>query len=196
MFSRKSSAAAAETPAAKLTAEKTPNVSPAPSSAPPSEEAQKRTLHAIRQSLAFAQITSLLVRSPVYRHFALADLEWLVIPPLATGMFAVAEVKAQPDGPGVPAAAVLWASVSPEVDARLSGNAPAPIRLRPDEWRSGDQLWIIAAVGDERVTSGLLQQLGASAFKGRKVKIRLASGDGTTVSKTLDEIFAAKEPAA
>jgi len=204
MFSRKSSAAVPEkVPQAKAAAISQPQVasdeddsSSAQPTPLPTEAAQKQALHALRQSLAFAQIVSLLLRSPLYRHFALGDLEWLVIPPLASGMFAVAEVKAQSEGPAFPAAAVLWASVSPEVDARLSQNLESPIRLRPDEWRSGDRLWIVAAVGDQRVTGRLLQQLSSSTIQGRQVSIRVTRGDGKTVLSTLDEIFAAKTDAA
>jgi hypothetical protein len=34
------------------------------------------------------------------------------------------------------------------VDKRLSENLTAPIRLRPDEWKSGDILWLVDAIGD------------------------------------------------
>jgi len=149
------------------------------------EERQRRAAHAIRQSLAFAQIVSLLMQSPLYRHYAIADLEWLVIPPLASGMFALAEAKAQADGPGFPVAAVLWASVSEDVDRRLSENVTAPIRLRPDEWRSGERMWVIAAIGDPRVTQGLLQQLRTTAFKDRDVKVRQAGDGGKLEVRTL-----------
>ena len=156
---------------------------------PSDEEAQRQAQQALRQSVAFAQIVSLLMQSPLYRHFAIADLEWLVIPPLATGMFALAEMKAQANGPSVPAAVVLWASVSPEVDARLSGNLSAPIRLRPDEWRSGELVWVVAVAGDPRVVSNVLRQLSNSTFEGRSVKIRVGD-NGKVDVKSLDEIFA------
>lgn len=197
MFSRQSSVAPkAEAPHFDQLPESKTSAPVDVSTPPPSEAAQKQNILAIRQSLAFAQVVSLLMRSPTYRHFFLADLEWLAIPPLASGMFAVAEVKAQADRPAFPGAAVLWASVSPEVDARLSGNLTAPIRLRPDEWRSGDRLWVIAAVGDQRVLNGLLQQLSKSAFKERKVNLRVVSSDGRVGIKFLDEVFPAKTDAA
>jgi cytolysin-activating lysine-acyltransferase len=153
---------------------------------------QRQAQQAQRQSVAFAQIVSLLMQSPLYRHFSIADIEWLVLPPLATGMFTLAEVKAQATGPSVPAAVVLWANVSPEVDARLSTNLSAPIRLRPDEWRSGDQQWVIAAVGDQKVVNTVLKQLSNSTLKGRNVKVRAVVGDGKVIVKSLDEVFSPK----
>jgi hemolysin-activating ACP:hemolysin acyltransferase len=142
------------------------------------EEAHRRATIATRQSVAFAQIVSVLARSPQHKHFSLADLEWLVIPPLLTGQFAVAEAKAQADGPSFPVAVVLWASVSAEVDKRLSENPAAPSRLRPDEWRSGDILWLVEAVGDTRVLPGLLKQVGEKLLKGRELKMRTRGTDG------------------
>src|SRR5437899_6030120 len=57
------------------------------------KEAQRLAVSAIRQSVAFAQIVTVLMRSPRYRHYALGDLEWLVVPALATGQWRV--VRAQ-----------------------------------------------------------------------------------------------------
>ena len=154
---------------------------------PNSDDARRRAAIAVRQSLAFAQIVSVLMRSPHYKHYTLADMEWLVLPPLLTGQFSVAEAGAREGGPRFPAAVALWASVSVEVDKRLSESLAAPIRLRPDEWRSGEILWLVDAVGDGRVVQPLLKQLSAGAWKGREVKVRSRGKDGraqvTLVSK-------------
>jgi hemolysin-activating ACP:hemolysin acyltransferase len=168
------------------------NAAPTTESPAQNEAAQRQIAAVFRQTVAFAQIVSLLMRSPVYRHLSIGDIEWLVIPPLAAGTFALAEAKAQPDGPAFPAGAVLWASVSPEVDARLGSNLSAPVRLLPGEWRSGDLLWVVAGAGDPRVVNGILQQLHNAAFKGKRVKIRAAGAGGAIAVKTLDEVFAAQ----
>lgn len=136
-----------------------------------SDEAKRRAAISLRLSATFVQIVTVLMRSPVHKHLSLADLEWLVFPPLMTGQFAVAEAK-QKEGGSVPAAVVLWASVSSEVDKKLSENLQAPIKLRPDEWKSGNHLWLVEAVGDARVLPELLKQLSDKTFKGKKVKMR------------------------
>lgn len=152
-----------------------------------SEEVQRRAAIAIRQSLAFAQIVSVLMRSPHYKHYSLADLEWLVLPPLLTGQFSIAEAGDQKSDLKVPVAVALWANVSAEVDKRLSANLSDPIRLRPDEWRSGEIAWLVDAVGDARVVSPFLKQLSETVFKAREVKVRSKGPDGrpqlTFVSK-------------
>jgi hemolysin-activating ACP:hemolysin acyltransferase len=118
--------------------------------APVSDDVQRRAAVALRRSVAFAQIVTVLMRSPLHKHLALTDLEWLVFPPLLTGQFSVAEVKSKDGKTSLPAAVALWARVSADVDKRLSENLNAPIRLRPDEWRSGEILWLVEAIGDAR----------------------------------------------
>jgi hemolysin-activating ACP:hemolysin acyltransferase len=159
-----------------------------PADKPNSEDAQRRAAIAIRQSLAFAQIVSVLMRSPHYKHYTLSDLEWLVLPPLLTGQFSVAEASAKEGGPRFPVAVALWASVSAEVDKRLSENLSTPIRLRPDEWKSGDTLWLVDAIGDGRIVGPLLKQLGEGLWKGRDVKMRIPGEAGRPEVKRLSEI--------
>jgi cytolysin-activating lysine-acyltransferase len=108
-----------------------------------------------------------------------------VVPALLTGQFSIAEAKAQPEGTTVPVGVVLWASVSPEVDKRLSEQFTSPVRLRPDEWRSGDQIWLIDAAGDPRVLNGLMQRLGETSLKGRKIKSWGQGEDGKPLVRTL-----------
>jgi cytolysin-activating lysine-acyltransferase len=134
---------------------------------------QSPAVDEIRFAVTFTRVVSVLTRSPHYKHYkhyTLSDLEWLVVPPILTRQCAVMEAKV--NGRQVPVAAALWASVSEEVDRRLSGDLTVPIKLRPDEWRSGETLWLIDAVGDPKAIPLLLQQLGATTFKGNNVKMR------------------------
>jgi cytolysin-activating lysine-acyltransferase len=142
------------------------------------KEAQRLAVSAIRQSVAFAQIVTVLMRSPRYRHYTLGDLEWLVVPALKTGQWRVVGAQSKQNGVSFPVAVALWARVSPEVDKKLSENLHVPIKLRPDEWQSGDILWLVDAVGEPRVVPQLLKQLLETSFKGREAKVRAAGEDG------------------
>jgi len=168
---------------------KSRNPNPAPadtaSEATQSKQAKAPQLAAIGKSLVFTQIVGLLMRSPRHKHYALADLEWLVLPPLERGQVKLAEAKIQPDGPSVPAGFLLWAGVSPEVDKRLSQSLNAPMRLRPDEWKSGDIVWLIETIGDPRALKELLKNFRDSMPGGRDVKLRTASRDGKVAITTL-----------
>ena len=52
------------------------------------------------------------------------------------------------------------------------------MRLRPDEWTSGDILWLAHAAGEPRFVRDVLKQLNETAFKGREVKVRALGKDG------------------
>ena len=116
----------------------------------------------------FGGAVSLFMRSPAHRHYTLADLEWCLLPALRLNQFMAAEVKL-PNGQAVPAALVLWARVSAEVDARLSAAPRYPIRLHPNEWQSGDVIWIVDAVGEQKAVQQCIEALTKTAFQGKRV---------------------------
>ena len=87
----------------------------------------------------------------------------------------------------VPTAVALWARVSPAVDERLSKQLDKPMVLRPNEWVSGDSLWMVATAGDPRVVPGFLKQLNESIFAGKTVKLRSRSKNAAAKITTLEE---------
>ncbi len=117
----------------------------------------------------FGGAVSLFMRSPAHKHLTLNDLEQCLVPPLRLNQFMLAELK-QPNGQAVPAALVLWARVSAEVDARLSAAPGYPIRLHPNEWQSGDVFWIIDAVGEPKAVQQCIEALTKTAFQGKQFK--------------------------
>ena len=172
---------------------------PAPKSVP-----RPRDLRQARFALTFSQVVSVLMRDPNFRKLRLADLEWLVLPPVMSGQFSLAQAPMQPPGvkaPGsgkegqesakakdggflVPVAVALWASVSANIDKALSGNLDKQVRLHPAEWASGDNLWLMAVAGDQRALPTFLKRLRDEEFKGKQVKMRMRGADGKLVVKT------------
>ena len=126
------------------------------------EKDRQKALAALRNSLSFTQIIGVLMRSEHYKHYTLGDLEWLVVPPMLAGQYRIGEAKPK-DGGSIPVAVVLWARVSADVDKRLEQIGRAPIRLRPDEWTSGDILWLVHAAGEPRFVRHVLKQLADRA---------------------------------
>ena len=116
------------------------------------------------------QVVSVLLRSPMYRHLTIGDLEWLVIPAIRAGQFSILEAQSAVDRPlGV----ALWATVSPVVDRRLTAQKAAglvPFRLAPSDWRSGDILWLMDLIALRQARQNFLDRLNDTAFKGRTVK--------------------------
>ena len=127
----------------------------------------------MRNAWAFTQVVGVLMRSPHYRRYTLGDLEWLVIPPLLAGQFRIGEAKADKNqGAVMPVAVVLWASVSAEVDKKLMENEDASLQLKPEEWNSGDILWLVHAVGETRFVRYVVDELTKTTLKGRQMKVR------------------------
>lgn len=131
-------------------------------------------------SASVADAVGLMMRSDRHRHYSLADLEWLVLPPLMLNqvMFAYtrpqvpadkaeAAAKAGVTGelPPMPVAMVTWALVSPEVAAKLDAQKKAgvPFRLAPHEWRSGNRPAEIDAIGDRSSIEALRKRLRGGA---------------------------------
>jgi cytolysin-activating lysine-acyltransferase len=145
------------------------------------EERTKRVATAKKLAAAFGEMVTLLMRSSTDRQRPLQDLEWMVIPALKAGQFAIAEAHSKETGAVTPIGAVVWAFVSKDVDERLAASPDRLVPLRPEDWRSGDIPWIIVAIGEPKIVGGLLQPLAKTVFKGRPPKMRVRGADGKTV---------------
>jgi cytolysin-activating lysine-acyltransferase len=123
-------------------------------------------------SAVLGEVVWLLTQSAQHsRAFFLGDLEWMAMPPIILQQFRMFYAKDRPIG------VVLWAFVNDEVEARLlSGSA----RVRPQDWKSGDKLWIVEACPGPRSgmiapfggTDEMLKDLKAKVFKDREVRFR------------------------
>jgi cytolysin-activating lysine-acyltransferase len=145
-----------------------------------------------RLAQSFAQVVAVLMRDPNFKQLPLADLEWLVLPPLMAGQFRLAHMTSQPGNekqPGmmVPVAVALWARVSPAIDQKLSENLDVPLRLQAYDWVSGDNLWLMVAAGDPRAIPPFMHQLQESEFKDAQVKLRRRGPDGKAMVATLGQ---------
>ncbi|HFQ16090.1 MAG TPA: toxin-activating lysine-acyltransferase [Rhodobacteraceae bacterium] len=155
--------------------------SPAPETPP--AESQKRAAKA--PVTLFGEIISVMMSSPGYKHYSLADLEWLVMPAIFNNQFIIAEASAKEGAPPAPVALALWAKVSEEVDAKLSENLERPWRLRPDEWNSGDIVWLLDAIGPSKIINAIVEQLRTTRLAGQSVKLRGRDEKGTLTVATL-----------
>ena len=146
-------------------------------------------LRRARFAESFSNVVAVLMRDPSFRNLPIGALEWLVLPPLMSGQWRLAQTRAEEPGanPGeplpkgglvIPAAVALWASVSDAIDARLADEIEKPLALKPHEWLCGNNLWLIAVAGDPRIASRLIKELDATVFKGRAVKLRNRGADG------------------
>ncbi len=118
------------------------------------------------------EITWLMTQSPNHKGFFISDLEWMIMVPVMLQQFRLFYDKDKPIG------VALYARVNDEVEERLkSGSA----RLRPQDWKSGDKLWIVEIIapfgGHEAMMTDFKQQL----FKDTDVHFLLRSAKGNEV---------------
>jgi hemolysin-activating ACP:hemolysin acyltransferase len=142
------------------------------------DELKRRPAVSREFSTRVGEVVSLLMRSRLHRFSLLAELEWMIMPAIAARQVRIVEGFSQETGLVSPVAAILWASVSPEIDQRLNQAIDQPIKLKPEEWRSGDIVWIVEAVGEPRVVAASLQHLKQNELKDRVVRMRVKGGDG------------------
>ncbi|WP_425073456.1 toxin-activating lysine-acyltransferase [Sagittula sp. S175] len=110
----------------------------------------------VRQT--YGHVVMAMMALPRYRHQTLADLQHLVLDPLVHDRIAIAysrkaEGDVQPDVAGM----AIWASVSEEVDAKIREQIKGgafPIRLKQNEWNSGDINWLLDILSTDRKTTG------------------------------------------
>lgn len=154
------------------------------------EEIEQFKQRDLRFAAAFAKIVSLMMHLPTHDHLHLADLNWLLVPPMLVEQFAIAEAVREGAALPSPYAAAVWARVSPEVDRRLSENTDRSVRLTAEEWQSGDILWFIEAVGHPEIVPAFLEELAATQFPGQYPKMRMIDKQGAakTVFVGLDDL--------
>lgn len=105
-------------------------------------------------------------QSPIYKNLKISDIEWLLMPPILLEQYRVFHNDKTPVG------FALWALLSEEVEKRINDNIVkgVPVRLTPQEWKSGDRLWLIelvcpTATQENNLSQHLMADLVNSAFK-------------------------------
>lgn len=118
----------------------------------------------------------LMMSAQRYRHVSLSDLDWLVLPPLLANQLIVAEMPmnaAQPTP--VPVGVTLWARVSRDVETKIRQQIAAgmfPVRLKPEDWTSGDNIWLIDIVAPNReIGTRLFQEFQKIGFGASTVQV-------------------------
>ncbi|QZH74210.1 MAG: toxin-activating lysine-acyltransferase [Erythrobacter sp.] len=112
-------------------------------------------IEALRASVRenFGKAAMAMMMLPRYRNQTIGDLQHLVLEPLMRDRLAMAYPKpAEGDAPKAPREMIgfaIWATVSDEVDQRIAEQIRTgtfPVRLKPEEWNSGDNKWLLDVV--------------------------------------------------
>lgn len=128
--------------------------------------------HAKTTSAVLGEIVWLMSQSPLHKQFFISDLEWFVMAPVLMQQFRLFYAKNKPIG------VVLWARVSPEVEARLAAGTS---KLRPQDWKSGDKLWVVEVIAPFGAAEELVKDLKAKVFPNEKIKFVAMGTNGKEV---------------
>ncbi|MBS0124702.1 toxin-activating lysine-acyltransferase [Thetidibacter halocola] len=119
-----------------------------------------RKLAQLRSTLRenFGTAVMAMMMLPRYSNQMLRDLQHLVLDPMLKDRLAFAypgktEQKPMSDLAGF----AIWASVSDEVDKQIREQIAAgvfPIRLKPEDWTSGQINWLLDVIAPDRATVG------------------------------------------
>ena len=139
----------------------------------------KQALGPTFRAAALGEIMSVFLQSPVHRSVTLGALSRMVLPPFLTKQYVLARAKSeQGDYPPTPVGVALWARVSDEVDQRLTAEPGKPIELRPDEWRSGENCWLVEVAAAPKVAQSMVRDLMKRLPDGQPLKAKVIGQDG------------------
>jgi len=133
---------------------------------------------------ALGQAVWLMMNMPMYRHFFLGDLDWMVMPPIILNQYRLFRVENRI------VAFAAWGYLSEAAEQRLSGPNP---RLAPADWKSGDRLCLVhmfAPFGHHELA---LKELRETALAGHSLKIRRLGPLGQSITEVLPEISGSSE---
>jgi cytolysin-activating lysine-acyltransferase len=125
-----------------------------------------------KTSEVLGEITWLMSQSPLHKQLFISDLEWLVMTPMLLQQFRLFYDKDKPIG------VLFWATVSEEVEARL---ATGMSRMRPQDWKSGDRLWVVEVIAPFGGAEEMVKDLKAKVFATREMKVLAARAKGREV---------------
>lgn len=111
----------------------------------------------------------LMTHSPMHKHLFIADLEWLVLPPVMAKQFRIFRNGSRP------VAFACWAYLDEEAEKRLLSGQP---RLRPGDWRTGERAWLIDVVAPFGGVGDVLANLKQTNFKDQPLMALRPQPDG------------------
>lgn len=106
----------------------------------------------------------LYARDPMKKFMFMADIDWAILPPIILDQCRLYTKE------GIPFAFFTWALVSDAVDQRLRSGTP---RIAPNEWQSGEHLWLVDVVTPFGKTEEMIDELRNAQFVGMKISALL-----------------------
>lgn len=141
------------------------------------EHIHAQSMKVLKRLPAMGPVIMLYMQSSHRRFKFIGDIEWLLLPPLVSDQCKLYMKKEYP------ISFVSWAYLDEEAEKRMLKNGG---KLRPEDWRSGDRLWLIDIVAPFGGVSNMLSDIQKNEFPGRT--IRIAAPDPKTGGITAREL--------
>lgn len=124
---------------------------------------------------ALGSIIAAVADLPRYKDLPISEITQHFIAPLRAGRISLAELsqKGSEDAGASLAGFVIWASASEAVGKKIGEQISAgvfPVRLAPQDWQSGDEIWPLDVVGSDRrvataVLAGVIRSFGGNCVQ-------------------------------
>lgn len=128
--------------------------------------------HAKKTSEVLGEITWLMSQSPLHKRLFIQDLEWFVMTPILLQQFRLFYDQQKPIG------VVLWAHANEDV-AEMLGQGIS--KLRPQDWQSGDEVWVVEAIAPFGGGEEMVKDLKANVFAEQDVRYLATDASGQSV---------------
>ena len=126
------------------------------------EHVHAQSLKVLKRLPAMGPVIMLYMQSSHRRFQFISDLEWLLLPPLVGGQCKLYMKKEYP------ISFISWAFLDEEAEKRLFHNGG---KLRPEDWKSGKNLWIIDIVAPFGGVENMLRDIQKNEFPGKALKM-------------------------
>lgn len=136
-----------------------------------------QSMKVLKRLPAMGPVIMLYMQSSHRRFKFIGDIEWLLLPPLVSDQCKLYMKKEYP------ISFVSWAFLDEETEKIMLNNGG---KLRPEDWNSGDRLWLIDIVAPFGGVSNMLFDIQKNEFPGRT--IRIAAPDPKTGGITAREL--------
>lgn len=127
-------------------------------------------------SEVLGEITWLMSQSSLHKQFFISDLEWFVMTPVLLQQFRLFYDKDKPIG------VVFWATVNEEVEQRLKVGTS---RLRPQDWKSGNSLWVVEVIAPFGGAEEMVKDLKAKVFAERELRFLAIGPQGQREARVM-----------
>ena len=136
-----------------------------------------QSLKVLKRLPAMGPVIMLYMQSSHRKFQFISDIEWLLLPPLMIDQCKLYMKKEYP------ISFVSWAYLDEAAEKRMLKNGG---KLRPEDWQSGDRLWLIDIVAPFGGVQNMLLDLQTNEFPGKA--IRIAAPDPETGGITSREL--------